>query len=60
MTVKEKAIRAIRNLPANASYEDAMERLMFLAKVERGLEQANLGQTISHEKLKQKMKKWLK
>ena len=60
MTVKEKAIRAIRRLPANASIEDAMERLMFLAKIEKGIEQADAGQTVSHEKLKQKMRKWLK
>ena len=60
MTVREKAIRAIRSLPTNASIEDAMERLMFLAKIEKGIEQVDAGQTISHDKLKQKMRKWLK
>ncbi|OGR82510.1 MAG: hypothetical protein A2901_00385 [Elusimicrobia bacterium RIFCSPLOWO2_01_FULL_54_10] len=60
MTVKEKAIRAIRSLPKNASIEDAMERLLFLAKVEKGLAQADAGQTLSHEKVKQKFKKWLR
>ena len=60
MTTKQKVIRAVQALPADASFEDAMERLLFLAKIEKGLDQANAGQTISHEKVRQKMKKWLK
>ncbi len=60
MTTKQKVLRAVQSLPANASYEDAMERLLFLSKVEKGLQQADAGQTIPHEKVKQKMKRWLK
>ena len=37
-----------------------MERLLFLAKIERGLQQADAGQTISHSKVKERMAKWLK
>ena len=60
MTTKEKVIRAVRSLPANASIEDAMERLLFLAKVERGLKQADAGRTFSHQQAKEKLAKWLK
>lgn len=60
MTTKQKVLKAVRALPADASYEDAVERLVFLSKVERGLAQAEAGQTISHDKVKQKMRKWLK
>ena len=60
MTAKKKVMRAIQTLPANASIEDAMERLFFLLKMERGLQQADLGQTIPHSKVKEKMAKWLK
>lgn len=60
MTTKEKVIRAVRGLPANASIEDAMERLLFLAKVERGLKQADAGRTFSHQQAKEKLAKWLK
>ena len=60
MTTKQKVLRAVQSLPANASYEDAMERLLFLSKVEKGLQQADAGQTIPHEKVKQKMRRWLK
>lgn len=60
MTIKQKVVQAVKSLPDDASYEDAMERLLFLAKIEKGLQQADAGQTITHEKVKQKMKKWLK
>ena len=36
-------------LPPGASVEDAMERLLFLAKIERGLDEAKAGKTLSHE-----------
>lgn len=60
MTTKQKVLKAVQGLPENASYEDAMERLLFLAKVERGLKLADAGHTVPHEKVKQKMKRWLK
>ncbi|MGH7739182.1 MAG: hypothetical protein ACREL1_03450 [bacterium] len=49
-----------RELPADASIEDAMEKLLFLAKVEKGLQQADSGQTLSHVKVREKMAKWLR
>jgi hypothetical protein len=51
LQVKSDIIRAIQDLPEDATVEDAMERLYFLAKVERGLEQSE-GETISHEEVK--------
>lgn len=60
MTTKQKVIKAVRGLPANASIEDVMEKLLFLAKVEKGLAQADAGETIPHDKVRQKMKRWLK
>ena len=50
--IKTEMIRAIQDLPDDATVEDAMERLYFLAKIERGLEQAREGETISHEEIK--------
>ncbi|MCC5849842.1 MAG: hypothetical protein JJU29_17285 [Verrucomicrobia bacterium] len=60
MTTKDKVIQAVQNLPDDASFEDAMERLLFLVKIERGLQQADAGQTISHTQVKERMSKWLK
>ena len=60
MTAKQKVMDAIRDLPDDASIEDAMQRLLFLAKIDRGLQQADAGQTIPHAQVKEKMAKWLK
>ena len=49
--VKADIVRVIQELPEDATVEDAMERLYFLSKVERGLEQSD-GETISHEEIK--------
>ena len=50
--VKSEIVRAVQDLPDDATVEDAIERLYFLAKVERGLEQSEAGETISHEEIK--------
>ena len=60
MTTKQKVMRAIEALPDDASIEDAMERLLFLAKIEKGLQQADAGRTISHDQVKERMAKWVK
>jgi len=60
MTVKEKVLLSLQDLPDTASIEDAMERLLLLAKIERGLQQADSGQTMQHAAVKEKMEKWLR
>jgi predicted transcriptional regulator len=50
--VKSEIVRAVQELPEDATVEDAIERLYFLAKVERGLEQSEAGETISHDEIK--------
>jgi len=60
MTVKEKMLRTVNDLPDNASVEDAMERLLFLGKIEKGRQQADDGQTVSHMAVQERMAKWLK
>ena len=60
MTTKEKLVRVIEDLPEDATIEDAMERLLFLAKVERGIQQADAGKTIPHAQVRKRMAKWLK
>ncbi|MBN1489447.1 MAG: hypothetical protein JXA69_05965 [Phycisphaerae bacterium] len=60
MTTREKVIQAVQDLPDDASVEDAMERLLLLAKIERGIRQADAGETMSHAEVKERMAKWLK
>lgn len=35
-TIKDRILDALRDLPADATYEEAIERLVFLAKVDEG------------------------
>ena len=60
MTTKQKVIEAVRDLPDNASIEDAMQRLLLLAKIDRGIQQADAGQTLSQSQVREQMAKWLK
>ena len=53
--VKERLLDAVRGLPEDATVEDAMEQLYFLAKVEEGLRQAEAGETVSHEEAKRRI-----
>jgi predicted transcriptional regulator len=50
--MKQEIVRAVQDLPEDATLEDAIERLYFLAKIERGLEQSEAGNTISHDEIK--------
>lgn len=54
-TTKEKVLEAVQKLPDDATIEDAIERLCFLAKIERGLAQADAGNTLSHEEVKRRL-----
>ncbi|MEN6575462.1 MAG: hypothetical protein ABFD90_03900 [Phycisphaerales bacterium] len=55
MTTKEKVVQAVQSLP-----EDAMERLLLLTKIERGIRQADARELISHDQVKERMAKWLR
>jgi predicted transcriptional regulator len=43
---------AVEHLPEDATVEDAMERLYFLAKVARGMEAADRGDTVDHDEVR--------
>lgn len=45
-TTKAKIVRAVEDLPEDATIEDAIERLVFLHKIEVGLEQVREGKTV--------------
>jgi hypothetical protein len=52
--LKQKIVETVQDLPDDATVEDAIERLYFLAKIERGLEQSEAGDTVSHEEVKKR------
>ncbi len=52
---RERMIEAIRELPEDTSVDDAIERLVFLAKIEEGLAQLERGEGIPHEEAKRRL-----
>lgn len=53
-TTKERILEALRSLPADATVDDAIERLVFMAKVEEGLAQLDAGKGVPHEEVKRR------
>jgi predicted transcriptional regulator len=47
-SAKEKAVAAVMKLPADATLEDAIERLVLLAKIEHGLAEVDSGKGVRH------------
>lgn len=55
---RDKAIETVREFPQEFELEDLIERLVFVEKVEKGLQQVQQGKTIPHEQVKEMTKKW--
>ena len=60
MATKADFMKALDELPENATIDDAVERLVFMLAVEHGLAQAEAGDLIPHEEIVQLVKTWLK
>jgi len=52
---REQILNALRNLPKNATFDDAIERVIFLAKVDAGLAELDQGKRISHQEVKRRL-----
>jgi len=51
---RDRIIECLREMPADATVDDAIERLVFMARVEEGLAQLDAGEGISHEEIKRR------
>ena len=51
---KERILEALRDLPPDATVDDAIERLVFLARIDEGLKELDAGQGIPHEDVKRR------
>ena len=52
---RERIIDAPSDLPPGCSVDDAIERLVFLAKVEEGLAQPDRGEGIPHDEVERRL-----
>ena len=54
-TTRDRILQALEDLPQNATFDDAIERLVFLAKIDAGLAELDAGQGIPHDELKRRL-----
>ena len=59
MLTKEQVISGILKLPDSVTIDDILDHILFLEKIEKGLEQSDNGQVVSDEELDQRLSKWL-
>jgi hypothetical protein len=59
MTTKEAIIELIQRLPDDVSLDDVMHELYVRRSIEEGIRQLDQGQGIPHEKVKERLAKWL-
>jgi hypothetical protein len=60
MIIKEKLVKSLKEMPEKFSLDDLLDRIVFLQKIEIGLDQSRTGKTHSTAKAKEKLSKWLK
>ena len=53
--VKKKILEVVEQLPEDATIEDAIERLYFLPKIEKGIREADAGLTVPHDEAKKRL-----
>lgn len=59
MVTKPEFMKALAELPDEATIEDAIDRLYVLYKIEHGLAAAEEGRKVSQEDARERMKRWL-
>ncbi|HET54060.1 MAG TPA: hypothetical protein ENN33_02465 [Ignavibacteria bacterium] len=57
--VKDKIIKLISEMPDDVSIDDVIEKLYFKIQVDSGLKELDEGKGIPHNKVEERMSKWL-
>jgi hypothetical protein len=52
---RDQMLDAIRALPEDATVDDAIERLVFLAKIDEGLAQLDRGDEMPHDEVRRRL-----
>jgi hypothetical protein len=60
MLTKGNVIKTISKFPDNFTLDEVIDKLIFMDKVERGLEQSQSNKIYSKEKATKRLSKWLK
>jgi predicted transcriptional regulator len=57
---KTSVINVLNVLPKEFSFDEFLERLIVIEKIEGGLKDVKEGRTVTHEEAKKRISKWLK
>ena len=60
MLTKNSVLKTINKLPDNIDLDELIDKLIFIDKVEKGLDQSLQNQVVSETQAKKKLVKWLK
>jgi hypothetical protein len=60
MLTKENVLKTVSKLPDNFSLDELIDKLIFIDKVQKGLEESLADKVISKDEAKKKLAKWLK
>jgi len=55
-TVRDRIMQALEDLPPDATFEEAIERLVFLAKIDAGLAELDAGKGVPHDEVKRRLR----
>ena len=55
LTVRDRIMQALEDLPPDVTFEEAIERLVFLAKIDAGLAELDAGKGIPHDEAKRRL-----
>ena len=60
MITKTQIKNSLNNLPENLTVDQVIDRLIYLEKIQKGLDDSKSGHTNSKEEAKQKLSRWIK
>jgi hypothetical protein len=58
LSIKDKLIEVTENINSETTIDDIIERMFFIYKIEKGLQQVKEGKVISHSILKNQVLEW--
>lgn len=60
MITKTQIRHSLDNLPENVSVDQVIDRLIFIEKIQKGLQDSKEGKVNSKEEAKNKLNRWIK
>lgn len=59
MSTKEKIIERIKKLPDSVTFDEILDHIIFIEKIERGIQQSDNNMVVDEDDLDKKLYKWL-